>query len=68
MLSIKQGGIKYDFLSLWYDPMWDWTPVSRTIGEHSYNSMALQNNIYPLKFTLILFKLTKKLNTKGAVA
>ena len=35
MLSVKQGGIKYHFLSLWYDWTWDWTPVSRTIGEHS---------------------------------
>ena len=35
MLSVKQGGIKYHFLSLWYDLTWDWTPVSRTIGEHS---------------------------------
>ena len=26
MLSIKQGGIKYHFLSLWYDSTWDWTP------------------------------------------
>ena len=35
MLSVKQGGIKYHFLSLWYDPTWDWTQVSRAIGEHS---------------------------------
>ena len=35
MLSVKQGGIKYHFLSLWYDPTWDWTQVSRPIGEHS---------------------------------
>ena len=35
MLSVKQGGIKYHFLCLWYDSTWDWTPVSRTIGEHS---------------------------------
>ena len=35
MLSVKQDGIKYHFLSLWYDSTWDWTPVSRTIGEHS---------------------------------
>ena len=28
MLSVKQGGIKYNFLSLWYDSTWDWTPVS----------------------------------------
>ena len=35
MLSIKQGGIKYQFLSLWYDLTSDWIPVSWTIGEHS---------------------------------
>ena len=35
MLSVKQGGIKYRFLSLWYDSTWDWTQVSRAIGEHS---------------------------------
>ena len=29
MLSVKQGGIKYHFLSLWYDSTWDWTQVSR---------------------------------------
>ena len=34
MLSAKQGGIKYHFLSLLYDSTWDWTLVSRTIGEH----------------------------------
>ena len=27
--------VPYNFLSLWYDSTWDWTPVSRTIGEHS---------------------------------
>ena len=35
MLSVKQGGIKYHFLSLWYDSTRDWTQVSRPIGEHS---------------------------------
>ena len=35
MMSVKQGGIKYYFLSLWYDSTWDWTLVSRTIDEHS---------------------------------
>ena len=34
MMSVKKGSIKYYFLSLWYDSTWDWTPVSRTIGEH----------------------------------
>ena len=35
MLSVKQAGIKYHFLSLWYDLTWDWTPVSQAIGKHS---------------------------------
>ena len=29
----KQGGIKYHFLSLWYDLTWDWTTVSQAIGK-----------------------------------
>ena len=33
MLSVKQGGIKHHFLSLWYDSTWDWTQVSRAIGQ-----------------------------------
>ena len=28
VLSAKQAGIKYHFLSLWYDSNWDWTLVS----------------------------------------
>ena len=39
MLSVKQGGIKYRFLSLWYDSTWDWTQISRAIGKH-YNYYA----------------------------
>ena len=35
LLSVKQGGIKYNFLSLWYDLTWDWTPASQTVGKHS---------------------------------
>ena len=34
-LSVKQGGIKYQFVSLWYDSTWNWTPVFRSIGNHS---------------------------------
>ena len=37
MLNVKQGGIKYHFLSLWYDSTWDWTPVYQIISEHSNN-------------------------------
>ena len=35
MLRVKQGGIKYHFLNLWYDSTWDWTQVAQTIGKHS---------------------------------
>ena len=35
MLSVKQGSIKYHFLSLWYDSTWDWTGVSQAIGKYS---------------------------------
>ena len=35
ILSVKPGGIKYQFLSLSYDSTWNWTPVSRAIGEYS---------------------------------
>ena len=35
MLSVKQGGIKYHFKSLWGYSTWDWTPVSRANVEHS---------------------------------
>ena len=38
------GGINYYLLSLWYDSTWDWTPVSRTIGEHSTHKT---NGKYP---------------------
>ena len=49
MLSVKQGGIKYHFLSLWYDSTWDWTQVSRAIGEHT-NQYANVQRVY-LAFT-----------------
>ena len=32
ILSAKQGRIKYLFFGLWYDSIWYWTFVSRTIG------------------------------------
>ena len=35
MLSVKQGGIKYNFLSFWYDSTKDWTRISLAMGEHS---------------------------------
>ena len=44
MLSVKQGDIKYDFLSLWYDSIWDWIPVSQAISE--YSTMDICTHIY----------------------
>ena len=44
MLSIKQGGIKYHFLSLWYDSTWDWTQVSWITDEHFTQLDALPAN------------------------
>ena len=35
MLSVKQDRIKYHFLTPWYDSTWEWTLVSRAIGEYS---------------------------------
>ena len=35
MLSVKQGGIKYNFWVFVMTQPWDWTQVSWTIGEHS---------------------------------
>ena len=49
LLSVKQGGVKYHFKSLWYDATWDWTQVSRTIGKHSThyaNESAVNNKTY----------------------
>ena len=46
MLSVKQGGIKYHFLSLWYDSTWDWTTVSRAIGEHLNGLVERSLKIY----------------------
>ena len=44
VLSAKQEGIKYPFLSLWYDSILDWNLVSQTIGEdvtHDANESVL---------------------------
>ena len=44
MLSVKQDSIKYHFLSLWYDSTWDWTQISRAIGEHSNHYAIVLNS------------------------
>ena len=46
MLRVKQGGIKYYFLSLWYDSTWDWTSASRTIGSTHWPMAYIYLNEY----------------------
>ena len=62
MLSVKQVGINYHFLSLWYDWTWDWTPVSRTIAEGKYilHSNLSANDLVMLKRAmLVMIKMTE---------
>ena len=46
MLSVKQDGIKYHFLSFWYDSTWNWIQVSQAIGEHSNHHANLREYLY----------------------
>ena len=50
MLSVKQGGIKYHFLSFWYDLTWDWTLVFQTIGQawSWFSLMIMLSYILPI--------------------
>ena len=53
MLSVKQGGIKYHFLSLWYDSTWDWTQVSRALA-NTLTHRPIYINIYIYIFFFFL--------------
>ena len=57
ILRVKRGGIKYHFLSLWYNSTWYWTPVSQTIGEHSTH-MAKSHTSKTSTVWLLIFHLT----------
>ena len=46
MQSVKQECIKCYFLSLLYDPTWDWTPISQITGKHSTHYANEPVNIY----------------------
>ena len=54
MLSVKQGGIKYHFFSVWYESTWDWTDVSRAISEHSnHHDNVRYNDTVQLSPTIV---------------
>ena len=55
MLSVKQGGIKYHFFSLWYESTWDRTQVSRAIGEHSNRQANVRYQIYIYNVYIYIF-------------
>ena len=62
MLSVKQGGIKYHFLSLWYDSIWDWTQVSEAISElsnHHTNVLSNKSFIKDIKIYFCYWNITQ---------
>ena len=57
MLIVKQRGIKYHFLSFWYDSIWDRTQVSRAFGEQSNrqaNGLVLVCEQLYLQITILI--------------
>ena len=44
MLSVRQGGINYHFLSLWYDSTWDW--IQYCLPDHWRTLMPMSLYIY----------------------
>ena len=63
--EFKQGGIKYHFLSLWYDLTWDWTPVSQTTSEHYLLSQDIGMKFGKEKCAMLIIKSGKREITKG---
>ena len=56
ILSVKQRGIKYHFLSLWYDSTRDWTQIDRAISEPSTHlPSGLVENSYNFKLKTFSF-------------
>ena len=51
VLSIKQGGIKYHFLSLWYDSTWDWT-LGLLASILLIRPMARLNIVEPFRYVI----------------
>ena len=56
MLCVKQGGIKYQFLSLWYEWTWDRIGDSLTIGEHFDHFVNGPRYIYGVNMYVFLIR------------
>ena len=55
MLRVKQSGIKFHFLCVWYDSTWDWNLVSKTTGEHSNHfANSLMQSWYVLNLNSLI--------------
>ena len=50
MLSVKQGSIKYHFLSLWYDATWEWTQVFPVSYAYILNIYMICKHILDITF------------------
>ena len=64
MLSVKQGGIKYHFLSLWNDLTWDWISVSQATGKQSNHYLNGTVNIYIYIYICCIFTLDRAVNQR----
>ena len=56
ILRVKQGGVKYHFLSFRYDSTWDGIPVSRTTSEHSTHMCF--KSIIPIELSLLFHSIS----------
>ena len=68
VLSVKQGGIKYHFLRLWYDSTRDRIPVTCVIGEYStyiYIYIYIYRYVW---FGLILWHINPFCGDQGSIA
>ena len=46
MLSVKKRGIKYDFVSFWYNSIWDRTQVPQGLFYSIYDLFSRETELY----------------------
>ena len=61
MVSVKQGGIKYHFLSLWYDSTWDFVMAFASMQREKMEQMLQAYGFLkePVTTTMMLYKNTR---------